>query len=201
MARAPRRFAALSRCVSRGRQLRCLAPRLCRARPSPHIVVTEARSSIPRPLRATYQVLVTRPAPAHGKVGGLPVPTPPELFAEVAQLALRLHLNAAAGWLRRLLRDVDPTESARTLAERSVTTRARAGYMAEVCGAQEHADAIAPLVPPRSGPFYTGPARLDGPFSPRWRVYDSGNVAGSGPLPRTRTTLAGTATTPNRAAG
>jgi hypothetical protein len=160
--------------------------------PRPHLVVAETSIAIPRPLRAAYRVLTTRPAPAHGEVGGLPVPAPPELFAEVAQLAPRLHLDAATGWLRRLLRDVDPAESAAIVQERTVTTRARAGYMAEVCGAHEHADAIASLVPVRSGPFYTGPARPEGPFSSRWRVYDSGyvagHVAGAGLLPRDRVT-------------
>ena len=146
--------------------------------PNPHIVVTTPEVRIPRLLRATYRVLATDPAPAHGTVDGLPVPTPPELFAEVAQLAPRLSLDAARGWLRRLLEDIDPSSVAQVLGDRGVATRARAGYLAEICGAEAHAVAIASLGPIGRGPFYTGPRREGGLFSARWRVYDTGRVGG-----------------------
>ena len=144
--------------------------------PAPHLVVTTPDVRAPRPLAAAYRVLRTDPAPASGTVDGLPVPAPPELFAEVAQLAPRLMLNAARGWLRRLLDDAPPEEVAAILRDRGVATRARAGFLAETCGATEHTTAIAALGPLGDGPFYTGPRRVDGTFSPRWRVYDSGRI-------------------------
>lgn len=144
--------------------------------PAPHLVVAPAAVRVPRPLAATYRVLRTAPAPASGVADGLPVPTPTELFAEIAQLAPRLALDAARGWLRRLLDDAPPEEIAATLGGRGVATRARAGYLAEACGATGHAAAIAALGPPGDGPFYTGPRRADGAFSPRWRIYDTGRI-------------------------
>lgn len=144
--------------------------------PAPHLVVATPDVRVPRPLAAAYRVLRTDPAPASGTVGGLPVPTPPELFAEVARLAPRLALDAARGWLRRLLDNAPPGEVATILRERGVATRARAGYLADTCGAAEHAAAIAALGPLGDGPFYTGPRRADGSFSPRWRVYDTNQI-------------------------
>jgi len=145
--------------------------------PAPHIVVAETGTWVPRPLRATYRVLMTSPAPASGAAQGIPVPSPPELFAEVAQLAPRLQLDAAVGWLSRLLGGAPTHEVAGALADRSTTTRARAGFIAEVCGATAHADAIESIGSVGRGPFYTGPPRRTGVFSPRWRVYDSGHIA------------------------
>lgn len=144
--------------------------------PAPHLVVTTPDVRAPRPLAAAYRLLRTDPAPASGTVDGLPVPTPPELFAEVAQLAPRLALDAARGWLRRLLDDVPPGEVSVALNDRGVANRARAGYLAEACGATEHAAAIAALGPLGNGPFYTGPRRVNATFSSRWRVYDSGRI-------------------------
>lgn len=146
--------------------------------PSPHIVVTAPEVRIPRLLRATYCVLTAAPAPAHGSVDGLPVPTPPELLVEVAQLAPRLRLDAARGWLCRLIEDATPSDVVRALHDRGVATRARAGYLADLCGADAHAAAVATLGPIGKGPFYTGPRRAGGPFSARWRVYDTGRVSG-----------------------
>lgn len=59
---------------------------------------------------------------------------------------------------------------------RGAATRARAGYIAEVCGAAAHAAAIAALGSLGAGPFYTGPRTLAAPFDARWRVYDTGRV-------------------------
>ena len=147
--------------------------------PDRHIVVAEPDRSIPRSLRAAYRVLETTPAPAHGSVDRVPVPTPPELFVEIAQLAPRLQLDAAQGWLRRLLDDVTPEEVVAALQDRGAGTRARAGFVASTCGAEALADAIAPLTVAGHGPFYTGPQHEPGPFSARWRVYDTGHVGGS----------------------
>ena len=152
--------------------------------PDRYIVVTTPDVRVPGRLRATYHVLATSPAPASSIVNGLPVPTPPELFAEVAQLAPRLHLDAAQGWLRRLLDATTPADITAVLSDRSPSTRARAGYMAEVCGAREHADAVAALGSPGRGPFYTGRQGGSGAFSSRWRVYDTGRVAP--PVPAAR---------------
>jgi hypothetical protein len=148
-------------------------------RPPKHLVVTTPAVKVPEPLRAAYRVLRTTPAPAHDRIDGLLVPTAPELLAEVAQLAPRLALDTAQGWLRRLFAEVTPEEVAQALAGRSAATRARAGYFAEVCGADAHADAIAALGPVGRGPYFTGPHTSDAAFSPRWRVYDSGRVAAS----------------------
>lgn len=147
--------------------------------PERHIVVTTPEVHTPRSLNATYQVLKTAPAPAHGNVDGLPVPTAPEMFAEIAQLMPRLSLDAARGWLRRLLDDTSPDDVAQALHDRGAATRARAGYLAEICGASAHAAAIAALGSTGRGPFYTGPRHDDGAFSARWRVYDTGHVGGS----------------------
>lgn len=144
--------------------------------PEPHIVVTQERHPIPRALRAAYRVLETNPAPAHGSVDDVPVPTPPELFVEVAQLAPRLPLDSARGWLRRLLEDTAPEVIVHTLQDRGPATRARAGYLADICGAEDHAAAISPLLGSARGPFYTGPRDDRGPFSPRWHVYDTGHI-------------------------
>ncbi len=144
--------------------------------PDQHIVVALSNHSVPRSLRAAYHVLETMPAPAHGFVDGVPVPTPPELFVEVAQLTPRLQLDAAQGWIRRILDDVTPEEVAALLRDRGAATRARAGYFADTCGAAILADAIAPLTVAGAGPFYTGPQRERGPFAARWRVYDTGHV-------------------------
>ena len=149
--------------------------------PTPHIVVAQTDMWIPRPVRATYRVLTTFPAPATQSANGVPVPTPAELFTEVAQLAPRLQLDAASGWLRRLLDDVRPVELTAALSERSPTTRARAGFLAELVASPEHAEAIAALGHIGRGPFYTGPAGRRGVFSPRWRVYDSGHIAQESP--------------------
>ncbi len=146
--------------------------------PKPHIVVARSETWIPRPLRANYTVLLTCPAPASDQKDGLPLPTPSELVAEVAQLAPRLQLDAAQGWLRRLFDDTTPEDVAETLRDRSPATRARAGYFAEVCGAQSYANAIAAVGNGGAGPYYTGPryAASVG-YAPRWRVHDSGHVA------------------------
>ncbi len=145
--------------------------------PQPHIVVATPVGAIPRPLRDAYHVLTTHPAPAHDTVDLLPVPTPAELFVEVAQLAPRLSLDGARGWLRRLLADTAPESVAAALRDRNVATRARAGYFAEVCGSDDHATAIATLGLPTRGPFYTGARLAHARFSARWRVYDTGRVA------------------------
>lgn len=142
-------------------------------------MVTTPEVRIPRSLRAAYRVLETGPAPAHGSIDGLPVPTPPELFVEVAQLAPRLNLDAARGWLCRLLNDVSPQDVVRTLEDRGAATHARTGYFADVCGADAHAMAIAALSGRPHGPFYTGPRRGHSSFSARWRVYDTGHVGGT----------------------
>jgi hypothetical protein len=128
-------------------------------------------------VRSEYRVLATSPAPASDVVDGLPVPTAAELLAEVAQVAPRLSLDAAQGWLRRLLEDATPGELVSVLTERDDRTKARAGYFAEVCGADGHADAIAALGPFRGGPFFTGPRRRGAPYSAKWQVYDSGKIA------------------------
>lgn len=146
--------------------------------PEQHIVVTTPEIRIPRSLHTAYRMLRTAPAPAHGSVDGLPVPTGPELFVETAQLTLRLSLDAARGWLCRLLDDISPEDVVCTLQDRGAATRARAGYFADVCGATAHADLIAALTDGQGGPFYTGPRHRDGPFSARWRVYDTGHVGG-----------------------
>ncbi len=156
--------------------------------PARHIVVTTPDVRVPPALAGTYRVLRTAPAPASDCIDGLPVPTAPELLAEVAQLAPRLSLDAAQGWLSRLLDDASPAAIAAALAGRGPATRARAGYIAEACGAETHAAAIAALGDVGSGPYYTGPrpgrggraqgaARAGDPFAPRWRVYDTGRVA------------------------
>jgi hypothetical protein len=49
--------------------------------------------------------------------------------------------------------------------------------MSEQCGALEHVAAIARLGPIGRGPYYTGRARGTAPFSPAWRVYDTGRFA------------------------
>jgi AbiEi antitoxin C-terminal domain len=144
--------------------------------PSPHIVVAPSSSHVSRLLKMTYRVIATTPAPARGNVDGLPVPTPPELFVEVAQLAPRLTLDAARGWLTRLIRDVDPSDAISLLRDRRISTRARAGYIADVCGATTLANAIAASVPLGRGPFYTGAPGTAAPFSARWRVYDTGHI-------------------------
>jgi hypothetical protein len=145
--------------------------------PNRHIVVGTSGRRVPRRLKLAYRVLTTMPAPANDKIDGLPVPTPAELVAEVAQLAPRLALDASTGWLRRLLEDVRPEEVARELRSRSVTTRARAGYIADVCGEAAHAEAIASLGPLGNGPYYTGPRHTQASYSPRWRVFDTGKIA------------------------
>lgn len=145
--------------------------------PVPHIIVTTPHVRTPQALLNEYRVLRTTPAPAHGDVDGLPVPTPPELFAEVAQLASRLRLDSSKGWLSRLLADVSPDDLARTLRDRSMTTRARAGYLADLCGTEAHTAAIAMLGPIGPGPYYTGPRGSYGAFSVRWQVYDTGRIA------------------------
>lgn len=145
--------------------------------PRRHIVVAAPDFRAPARLRSVYEVLSTEPAPASNEVSGLPVPTPAELFVEVAQLAPRLKLDSAQGWLRRALADTTPEEIRRVLRDRGSSTWARAGYLAEVCGASDHAKAIAAIGRSAGGPFYTGHRGTDGPFSSRWRVYDTGAVA------------------------
>ena len=163
--------------------------------PAPHIVVAETGVWVPRPLRAAYRVLCTSPAPASGSENGLPIPTPPELFAEVAQLAPRLQLEASSGWLRRLLQDTRPADVAAALTDRSPTTRARAGFLADVCGASAHADAIATTGAIGRGPYYTGPPSRAAAFSTRWRVYDSGHIAADWSPPGDTRRLSGASAT------
>jgi predicted transcriptional regulator of viral defense system len=146
-------------------------------RPPRHILVTTPSVPVPQPLRAAYRVLRTQPAPAHDRIDGLPVPTAAELVAEVAQLAPRLPLDTAQGWLRRAFADVTPEEIVAVLRDRRAATWARAGYFAEMCGTEAHARAIAAAYPIGNGPYFTGPRTSGAPFSTRWRVYDSGRVA------------------------
>ena len=118
------------------------------------------------------------PAPASDQKDGLMLPTPSELLVEVAQIAPRLQLDAAQGWMRRLFDDTTPEEIADTLRGRSPATRARAGYFAEICGMQSHANAIAAVGIHGAGPYYTGSSHTEsGEYAPRWRVHDSGHVA------------------------
>ncbi len=164
--------------------------------PTRHVVVTLPHGRVPPAVVAAYRVLRTDPAPAGDRIDGLPVPTAPNLLAEVAQLAPRLSLDAAQGWLRRLLDDTTPDAVAAALAGRGPATRARAGYIADVCGAQTHAAAIAALGAIGAGPYYTGSREtgssegdtrarghdmaqraLAARFAPRWRVYDTGRIA------------------------
>jgi hypothetical protein len=134
--------------------------------PYRQIIVADAATPIMYALKATYCVLRTNPAPAHDQVDGLPVPTVPELFVEVAQLAPRLELDTARGWLHRLLLDTTPEEVIRVLRGRRVAhTRARAGFLAETCGTPEHGDAIAALGSVGPGPFFTGPRSTKEPRS------------------------------------
>jgi len=148
-----------------------------RRAPAPHVVIMTPDVRAPRPLVEIYRVLRTAPAPAHDRIDGLPVPTAPELVAEVAQLAPRLSLDAARGWLCRLFDDTTPAAVAAALAARGPAARARAGYIAEACGMEAHAVAIAALGDVGAGPYYTGARASGGPFAPRWRVYDTGRVA------------------------
>lgn len=145
--------------------------------PDRHIVVTTSDVRVPRPLTTRYEVLRTDPAPASRVVDGLPVPTPSQLYAEVAQLSPRLHLDSARGWLTRLLKDTRPDELAEALRARTTATRARAGYLAELCGAADHAEAIARLGPIGRGPYFMRGRNNDSTFSSRWRVYDTARVS------------------------
>ncbi len=145
--------------------------------PERHVVVVPSGTRVAELMRATYRVLETSPAPSTTMIESLPVPTPTELLAETAQLAPRLNLDAAQGWLRRLLADITPEEVAEALRDRSPATRARAGYIVEACSAADHAQAIADLGLPATGPFYTGGHHSDGRYSARWNVYDSGRIA------------------------
>lgn len=147
--------------------------------PRPHILVIKSGSRPSNLVKATYRVLATTPAPAHSRVDGLPVPSAAELFVEVAQLAPRLAIDSARGWLTRLLGDTAQAEIIHSLRNRRVSTVARAGFMAEVCGAEALADEIAELSPPGEGPYYTGTHRGEGRYFRRWRVYDSGGLSGS----------------------
>jgi predicted transcriptional regulator of viral defense system len=146
-------------------------------RPPQHVVVSLPSVRIPRSLTTAYHVLRTQPAPAHDRIDGLPLPTAPELIAEVAQLAPRLSLDTAQGWLRRAFADATPKDIVQVLRDRRPATRARAGYFAEVCGAEAHAAALAASYHISSGPYFTGPRTSSARFSARWRVYDSGKVA------------------------
>jgi predicted transcriptional regulator of viral defense system len=148
-------------------------------RPPRHLLVTAPATYVSRALQATYRVLRTQPAPAHGRVDNLPVPTAAELIAEVAQLAPRLALDTAQGWLRRAFADATPEELVTVLRDRRVATHARAGYFAEACGAAAHANAIAASYQLGTGPYFTGPRTTSVFFAARWRVYDSGKVAAS----------------------
>lgn len=145
--------------------------------PERHFIVAQSGTRAPRALHVAYEVLTTNPAPASNVVDGLPVPTRAELFAEVAQLAPRLELDSTKGWLRRLLDDTKPSELSVVLSSRSVATRARAGYLAEVCGAKEHADAISAIGPLGRGPYYMQGKNGRKHFSPRWRLYGDGKTA------------------------
>ncbi len=145
--------------------------------PDKHVLVVPPHTRLPRILRQTYHVVETAPAPAHGTMDGLPVPTKPELFAELAQLAPRLHLDAARAWVCPLLEDITPEEAVAALRDRGPAVRARAGYFAASCDAAAHATAIAAIAPIGNGPFYTGPRSTNAAFSHQWRVYDTGHFA------------------------
>jgi AbiEi antitoxin C-terminal domain len=145
--------------------------------PEPHFLVAPIPRLMPRYVTERYHVLGSRSNPPLQEVNGLPVPSPAGIFAETAQLAPRLPLDSASGWVRRLLEDVPPDEAADALRAAGAATRARAGYMAEAVGAQAHADAIEQLGPLGAGPYYTGRQKSIGPYSARWRVYDSGRFA------------------------
>jgi hypothetical protein len=124
-----------------------------------------------------YRVLRMEPAPGSTAIAGLPVPTPDELFVEVAQLAPRLPLDGAGEWLPRLAGDIRPSKVMALLAGRGPATVARAGFMAEIAKADDSADLISSFTDLRGGPYYTGRRQAGAKFHPRWRVYDSGHLA------------------------
>ncbi|MGH9892590.1 MAG: type IV toxin-antitoxin system AbiEi family antitoxin [bacterium] len=144
--------------------------------PAKHILVTSRRRVTPR-LVDTYRVIRTRPAPAGATIAGLPVPKPGELFVELAQLAPRLRLDGAVEWLPRLAEDIQPSNLVALLEDRGPATVARVGFLAEVAGAHHLIDAVASMAHLRGGPYYTGPRHRGGSYYPRWRVYDTGQLA------------------------
>jgi hypothetical protein len=145
--------------------------------PQRHLVVGPALVRVPLVLREHYQVLRTRVARASADRDGLPVPTPAELFAELAQLAPRLQLDASLGWMCRLLDDVHVDEALHALEGRSTAAFVRAGFFADVCGQAKLADAIDVAAVRRTGPYYTGAVGSDAPFYARWEVFDTGRLA------------------------
>lgn len=144
--------------------------------PTRHILVT-SRRQVSNGLAEKYRIIRTTPAPASASLSGLPVPTPSELLVEVAQIAPRLPLDAAAEWLPRLVGDVSSEEIHLLLNERGPATIARAGFLAEISGADDLAEWIHSLSSVSGGPFYSGPRRKGAKFYSRWRLYDTGRVA------------------------
>ena len=144
--------------------------------PQRHILVT-SKTKVSPVLSNMYRVLRTEPAPGSMAIAGLPVPTPDELFVEVAQLAPRLPLDGAGEWLPRLAEDIQPPKVVALLAERGPATVARAGFMAEIAKANESVALISSFTDLRGGPYYTGRRQAGTKFYPRWRVYDSGHLA------------------------
>lgn len=145
--------------------------------PRRHIVVGPARAKVPRVLREHYQVLRSTVSRASAERDGLPVPTAAELFAELAHLAPRLQLDAAQGWVRRLLDDVRADEALHALEGRATAAYVRAGFFAEVCGQTELADVIDAAARGRTGPYYTGAVGTDAPYEARWQIFDTGRFA------------------------
>ena len=145
--------------------------------PARHILVASSGARIPESLSTEYCFHLASPCFASDTIEGLPIPTPTELFVEVAQLAPRLDLDSAQGWLRRMLREITLDDVLRVLTNHGVSTRARAGYIAEVCDATSIANGIAHSGDIGGGPYYTGPRNRDGALSTRWRVYDTGRIA------------------------
>ncbi len=83
------------------------------------------------------------------------------------------HPDPASATDKTLVADI----TAAVLRDRSPGTRARGGYIAEVCGATAHADATAELGVGCAGPYYTGRSHANGAYASRWRVYDTGRIA------------------------
>ncbi|MEX0832422.1 MAG: type IV toxin-antitoxin system AbiEi family antitoxin [Actinomycetota bacterium] len=107
-------------------------------------------------------------------VRGLPV------WTEATIVVAAAHRPAAQGnwgnaddWLPNAFRAAESDDVITEAADRSVSTRARLGYLAEWAACEDLADEIEALLPARLPVTFLGPRDQRDRWSRRWRVYDA----------------------------
>ena len=107
-------------------------------------------------------------------VKGLPVWGEPTIVVAAAERpAAQGNWANANDWLPETFRSLTPDDVLTEASDRTVSTLARLGYLAEWSGRDDVADQIEAQLPSRLPVTFLGPRDQRDTWSRRWRVYDS----------------------------